>query len=225
MFDQLTDLVAQASGWAYAAVLVLALVDAVLPVVPSETAVITAGLVAASGRLSLALVVLSAAVGAVLGDNLAYAIGHRYGGAISDRFFAGEKSRGRLEHAKRHLAQRGGELIMVARFVPGGRAAVTLTAGLTRYSWRRFVAYDLAAGLLWAGYGGLLGYFGGRAFEQQAWKGLLLALATALALTAVTEGVRRLRRRDGAARLTCQDGRLRLSGERPDRSRRKVLEH
>ena len=43
MFNQFTQLVSNASGWAYAVVFVLALLDAILPVVPSETAVITAG--------------------------------------------------------------------------------------------------------------------------------------------------------------------------------------
>src|SRR5438046_10414593 len=75
VFNQFTDYVANASGWAYAAVFLLALLDAILPVVPSETAVITAGVVAAGGRLSLALVVVSAAVGAVAGDNIAYLVG------------------------------------------------------------------------------------------------------------------------------------------------------
>jgi membrane protein DedA with SNARE-associated domain len=64
VFNQFTHYVANASGWAYAVVFLLALLDAVLPVVPSETAVITAGVVAASGHLSLLLIVVSAAAGA-----------------------------------------------------------------------------------------------------------------------------------------------------------------
>lgn len=195
MFEQFTDLVAHASGWAYAVVFLLAVIDAVFPVVPSETAVITAGVVAAAGDLSLPLVIPAAAAGAFLGDNLAYAIGRRYGARASRRFFAGEKARRRVVWAKRSLAERGGELITVARFIPGGRTAVTLTAGLTEFPWRRFAAYDAGAAILWAGYGGLLGYFGGRAFEQQAWKGLLLALGIALGVTGSTEVIRWLRRR------------------------------
>lgn len=195
MFDQFTDLVAQASGWAYAIVFLLAVIDAILPVVPSETAVITAGVVAAGGDLSLALVIPAAAAGAFVGDNLAYAIGRRYGARVSRRFFASAKAQRRIEWAKRSLDERGGELIAVARFIPGGRTAVTLTAGLTEFEWRRFASYDAVAAVLWAGYGGLLGYFGGRAFEEQAWKGLLVALGVALAVTASTELVRSLLRR------------------------------
>jgi membrane protein DedA with SNARE-associated domain len=195
MFDQFTHLVAEASGWAYAVVLLFAVIDAVLPVVPSETAVITAGVVSYSGDLSLVLVIAAAAAGAFAGDNLAYGIGHRYGARVTDRFFRGDKAQRRIGWAKRQLDERGGELIAVARFIPGGRTAVTLTAGLTHFAWRRFALFDALAAVIWAGYAALLGYFGGRAFEHQPWKGLLLALGIAFAVTIGTELVRALLRR------------------------------
>jgi len=199
VFDQFTDLVAQASGWAYAVVFLLAVIDAVLPVVPSETAVITAGVVASSGDLALPLVIAAAALGAFAGDNLAYAIGRRYGARVRDRFFYREKAARRLDWAKRQLDERGGELIAVARFIPGGRTAVTLTAGLIRYPWPRFGLFDAIAALVWAGYATTLGYYGGRAFEHEAWKGLLLALGIAFAATAAIELVRWFRRRRRSA--------------------------
>lgn len=195
MFDQFTHLVAEASAWAYVVVLVFAVVDAVLPVVPSETAVITAGVVAVSGDLSLPLVIAAAALGAFGGDNLAYGIGRRYGTRAKERFFRGEKAKRRVEWASTQLEHRGGELIAVARFIPGGRTAVTLTAGLTRFPWRRFAVFDAIAAVIWAGYAALLGYFGGQAFEHQPWKGLLVALGIAFAVTLGTELVRWLLRR------------------------------
>ena len=67
MFHQFTQMVADASGWAYAIVFVLALLDVLVPIVPSETAVITAGVVAASGDLSLGLIIPAAAAGAFIG--------------------------------------------------------------------------------------------------------------------------------------------------------------
>jgi membrane protein DedA with SNARE-associated domain len=109
MFDQLTSLVAQASGWAYVVVMPLAVVDALIPIVPSETAVITAGVVAAAGHLQLPLVLLAAALGAFAGDNLAYGLGHRYGDGVQKRFFQGDKAANRLDWAKGQLHRRGGE--------------------------------------------------------------------------------------------------------------------
>jgi len=190
MFSHFTQLVSDASGWAYGIVFLLALLDAVLPVVPSETAVITAGVVASSGDLSLAVVIPVAAAGAFLGDNTAYWIGRRFGARVVDRFFSGEKSRRRIEWAERRLTERGGELIAIARFIPGGRTAVTLSAGLLGFPWGRFVVFDAAAAVGWALYAALLGYFGGHAFEHEAWKGLLLALAIAFAVAGGVEVTR-----------------------------------
>ena len=197
MFHEFTQLVADASGWAYAIIFVFAFFDALVPIVPSETAVITAGVVAASGDLSLGLIIPAAAAGAFLGDNTAYLIGRRFGGRATERFFTGEKSKHRMEWAEEQLSERGGELIVVARFIPGGRTAVTLSAGTLGYPWRRFVVFDLAATLLWASYSTLLGYYGGRTFES-GW-GLLLALTTAFAIAGGIELVRWAlrRRRDG----------------------------
>src|SRR3954463_3163500 len=121
MFDQFTDLVAQASGWAYLIVLALALIDVLFPLVPGETAVITAGVVAAGGDLTLPFVLVAAASGAFIGDNIAYGIGATYGRRPDNRLTRSEKSRRRLAWAKRQLDERGGELIAVARFIPAGR--------------------------------------------------------------------------------------------------------
>ena len=190
MFNHFVQLVSDASGWAYGIVFLLALIDALLPVVPSETAVITAGVVAAAGSLNLALIVLAAACGAFAGDNLAYLVGYRFGGRAADRFLRGEKGKRSLRWAEAQLSERGGELIAVARFIPGGRTAVTLSAGTVRFPWPRFAVFDAIAAVIWGGYATLLGYFGGKTFEGAAWKGLLLALGIAFALTGLIEAVR-----------------------------------
>ena len=179
-----------ASGWAYLIVALLAYFDALVPAVPSETSVITAGVVASAGELNLPLIVGAAASGAFLGDNTAYFIGRRFGARINERFFSGEKARKRTEWAQQQVSERGGELIAIARFIPGGRTVVTLSAGTLGYPWRRFVLFDAAAALGWALYASLLGYFGGHAFEAAPWKGLLLALGIAFSVAGAIEVVR-----------------------------------
>jgi membrane-associated protein len=190
VFNQFTQFVSDASGWAYAVVFAFALFDAIVPVVPSESSVITAGVVAAAGHLSLALVVVSASAGAVAGDNIAYLIGRRFGEPVTNRFFASSKARGRLAWARRQLNERGGQLILVGRFIPGGRTVVTISAGTLRFPWPRFVAVDTVAGVGWALYAALLGYFGGRVFEAAPWKGLLLALGIGFAVAGMVEAGR-----------------------------------
>jgi membrane-associated protein len=200
VFGQFTQLVSEASGWAYGIVFLLAYLDVLVPVVPSEASVITAGVVASVGGLYLPLIIVAAACGAFLGDNTAYLIGRRFGPRATKRLLRGGKAEKTLDWAERQLTRRGGELIVVSRFIPGGRTAVTLAAGTLAFPWRRFAVFDAVAALIWALYASLLGYFGGRAFENEAWKGLLLALGLGFAVTGVIEAVRWLLRRRSSQR-------------------------
>jgi membrane protein DedA with SNARE-associated domain len=202
VFQQFTDLVANASGWAYAILFALALLDALIPIVPSETSVITAGVVASQGDLNIMLVILFAAAGAFAGDNISYFLGDRYGRRINDRFFTSDKAQKRIGWGQRQVEERGGELIVIARFIPAGRTVVTLSAGTLGYPWRRFVLFDAIAASIWALYAALLGYVGGHAFEEQPWKGLLLAFAIALAVTGGVELFRWWKRRRQSSQTT-----------------------
>jgi membrane-associated protein len=182
------------SSWTYAIVFAIAALDAFFPVVPSETALITAGVASAAGDLSVWLVILCAATGAVLGDNVSYWLGRTFGERVVNRYFSGER-RKHFESAERALRERGGYFIVVGRFIPGGRIAVTFAAGTVVMPWLRFIRWDVLAATLWAIYGGLLGYFGGRTFERQEWKGLLLAFAVAAGVAGAVEAVRWYRKR------------------------------
>jgi len=195
MFSQFTSLVAEASGWAYLVLFLFALLDAVFPVVPSEASLITAGSVAANGSLKIPIVIAVAAVGAFCGDNIAYLLGRYFGDWAQRRFLSGEKGQRRLHWAEGQLEERGGQLIIVGRFIPGGRTLVALTAGSVRYPWRRFALFDVIAAVTWALYAGLLGYAGGHAFEDRPWAGLLLAFGIAITVTIGTEVIRAYLRR------------------------------
>jgi membrane protein DedA with SNARE-associated domain len=195
LFKSLVNLVS-GSPWTYVAVLGIAAGDAVLPLLPSETVVITAGVVASSGDLILALVLTSAFAGALIGDNACYFLGSRIGRGGAERVLRGERGRRSLDWAEDTLAERGGMLIVVARFIPGGRTATTLTAGIVGFPWKsRFLPITVVAAVLWALYCGLLGYFGGRAFEDQPWKGLVLAFGIAGGVALTVEAVRHIRNR------------------------------
>jgi membrane-associated protein len=193
MFESLTEYVS-GSPWTYAFLLVIAALDVIIPLVPSETSVILAGVLASTGDLNLVLVILFAAGGAILGDNIAYWIGRKVGHRIVDRWFKGER-RKQVDWAHKQVQERGGYLIVIGRFIPGGRTAVTLSCGMLEMPWRRFIAFDVAAGLVWGTYAALLGYVGGRTFEENPFKGFLLAFAVALAIAGVIEAYRWFRRR------------------------------
>jgi len=197
LFQSLTDYVS-GSPWTYAFLFGVAALDVVFPLVPSETSVILAGVIASTGDLVLFAVILVAAAGAILGDNTAYVIGRTVGHRLVNRFFSGER-RKRIDWAEQQIEERGGYLILVGRFIPGGRTAVTLACGLLEMRWRRFISFDIAAGLMWASYAALLGYFGGKAFEEQPWKGFVVAFVVALGITGAIELYRWLRKRGAFA--------------------------
>jgi membrane-associated protein len=195
VFQSIVDAVS-GSDWSYLVVFVIAMLDAFFPIVPSEATAIAAGVVAGTGGLRVELVILAAALGAIAGDNISFAGGHFLGERLNQRFFQGEKAKKRVEWARKLLQERGGYLIVVARFIPGGRTVVTFTAGFVDgMPWHRFIRFDVLAGAIWGAYAVLLGYFGGRTFEEEPWKGLLLAFAIALVVTGVVELVRHLRGR------------------------------
>ncbi|HEY3069300.1 MAG TPA: DedA family protein [Gaiellaceae bacterium] len=198
MFQSLTDHVS-GSPWTYAFIFALAALDVVFPLVPSETSVILAGVLAASGDLILFAVILVAAGGAILGDNVAYVVGRTAGPWVVRRFFSGGRKR-RVDWAEKQVQERGGYLILVGRFIPGGRTAVTLACGLLEMRWHRFIRFDVAAGLMWASYAALLGYFGGKAFEESPLKGFAVAFVVALAITGGIEVYRWWKKRGALAR-------------------------
>jgi membrane-associated protein len=195
------------SPLSYVIAVLLPAFDALIPLLPSETAVIALG-VATAGSVDprAAALVALAALGAFLGDNAAYLLGRRFGPAAARRVFAGERGARRLAWAERSLHRFGARIIIACRFIPGGRTAITLTCGLVGYPRRRFVAVTAAAAVIWASYAFLIGRLGGRAFEDRPWAGLLLALGLTIAVSAVIEVARRAwgwRRRLGARSQRC----------------------
>ncbi|MGI9607811.1 MAG: DedA family protein [Acidimicrobiales bacterium] len=199
------------SPWFFLLLFSVAFLDSVFPVVPSEFTVIAGGVAAGSETLidgrpivSIVLVILVGAIGAYLGDSLAYLIGNRSDKLLRRWFFRGERGEERLLATGEQIRKRGGLLLITARFIPGGRTAMTFSCGLTGQpflAW--FTRWDLLATTLWASYAGLLGFLVGDAVENQS-TALWLAFGLALGITLVIETGRylidRMRTSPGAER-------------------------
>ncbi|MDX6431734.1 MAG: hypothetical protein QOE54_4100 [Streptosporangiaceae bacterium] len=196
MIDAILNLLSGAvtSPWVYPLLFAMAMLDGVLPVLPAESLLITAGMYAASGHPNIFLVILLGAAGAFAGDHVAYLIGRFSGGRLGRWMPPGTRRGNLLEWAGRTLAARGGLILVVARYIAGGRNAATMTMGAVGYPLRSFSFYDGIGTLSWAMASSLVGYLGGVAFEGHPIRGLLFGIGLALAVTALVEGVRHLRR-------------------------------
>lgn len=176
--------------WFLAIVFVIAMLDSVIPVVPSETAVIAGGVAAGQGHYFVGFVIVVGAAGAFVGDNIAYLIGDKLSEFIDRRAAKRPKLATRIEWAKKQIYRRGGSLLITARFIPGGRTALTVSCGLTRQPRRWFMGWIAVASVIWATYAAGLGYFFGNRFENNHTAAFLVAFGTALSVTVFIEVIR-----------------------------------
>ena len=200
IFEGISNVAEDAARYGYWAVLLVVAGDGVFPLLPGETAIVAAAVLAADGSLSLPLVILAGAAGAVIGDSAAYWVGRAGGGPIKRGLtrFAGEE---RLEAAERMVQRQGPALVFVGRFLPGIRIAINLSCGAGQMAYPRFLFFDMLGGIVWATQAALLGYFAGKAFADQLWVAFVVAFGVTLlvgGLIAIKERQRVKRERAAA---------------------------
>jgi membrane protein DedA with SNARE-associated domain len=199
--ELLNDLIFQAaaSPWLLLVMFGVAVVDGFFPPVPSETLLVAAAAVAASaGTGNIVLLCAVAAIGAIIGDNIAYAIG-RGVGIDRWRWMRRPRAAATVERAQRALEHRGAPLILAARYVPVGRVAVNMTAGALRYPWRRFLPLSAVAGITWAAYSAGIGLIAGAWLKDQPLLSAVIGIVCALVLGFVVERITAARRRRASA--------------------------
>lgn len=203
MTDLLTAMATPA--WIYLAIFGFLTVDAMVPVVPIQAIMITSGALTVYGRLSLPVVIAVGALGMFTGDAIAFTLG-RTAGHVGNHWLSSRLTRLRNKFAPRQddgeqtpsktkraaerftrgLRRPGPLVLLLCRFVPGGRMAAGYHAGRSGYPIKLFIAYDGAAALAWATYGGLVGHIGGTAITNSAWR--LFAIAATAAVIFGTAG-------------------------------------
>jgi membrane protein DedA with SNARE-associated domain len=196
LLDQITETLTSLitdSPWTYLLILGLAALDVILPIIPSEASVLIAAVLAGTGHLNIVLIMVAAALGAFIGDNVAYWIGRTAGRPLIERLLGGRWDR--LAWVEGQLETRGGSLIVTGRFIPGGRSVVAIGAGVLHMPWPRFAAWDALAAVIWAIQAALPGFIGGAAFEERPWLGLLFGVVISVSLVVGIEAIRWWRRR------------------------------
>jgi membrane protein DedA with SNARE-associated domain len=188
---------ALASQWLLLVIVGLAVVDALLPMVPSEALIIAAGVGAAAGGQNLMAVIAAASLGSFAGECIAFLIGRGFGTAVRARLAPGTPRAELFARTERTLTTRGGLILLTARFIPAGRTIAALAAGASRFPVRRYVGFSALGATLSAAYVAMLGFLGGAAFASDPLVALAVSLGIGTAIGSVAGLVGRIR--SGAA--------------------------
>jgi membrane protein DedA with SNARE-associated domain len=154
-------------SWGYLAVFTVVALESLGIPLPGETTLIIAALLAAAGTLQIAGVIIAGALGAIIGDNIGFAIGWWGGYRLLVRY-------GRYVHldqagvkVARHIFRRhGGKVVFFGRFVSILRAYAAFLAGTSRMRWPAFLAFNASGGIIWAAGWGLAAYSAGSALQR-----------------------------------------------------------
>ncbi|MDP8992589.1 MAG: DedA family protein [Actinomycetota bacterium] len=161
---------------------------------PGDSLLVTAGVFAARGDLTLPVVVVGVFLAAVAGDQVGYAFGRRVGPALfrrpDSRFFKQEH----VETARRYFAEHGPKTIVLARFVPFVRTFAPIVAGVGRMHYPTFVSFNVVGGLLWGVGVTMVGFLLGEAFNVDRYLLPIIALIVAASLVPVAREALKARR-------------------------------
>jgi membrane protein DedA with SNARE-associated domain len=191
-----------ATGIAYLLLFVLVGGESAGVPLPGETALITASVLASQGKLSLPLVIATAASAAIIGDNFGYLLGRHGARRLLER--PGWLARRRLEILRRgeeFFERHGGKTVFLGRWLPILRITAAWLAGAHHMPWPKFLAWNAAGGIAWAVSVGILAYLTGEAAEAVVRTAGYVALGvfTVVLVALVAWAVRRARARSSAS--------------------------
>jgi membrane protein DedA with SNARE-associated domain len=151
---------------------------------PGETALFAAAILASKGKLSIEAVIAVAAAAAILGDNVGYLIGRRFGRRLLEAPGPFERHRRAvITYGQPFFDRHGPKAVFLGRFVSGLRITAAWLAGVNRMRWRDFLFWNATGGIVWAAAVGLLAYSFGhaaeRAIKTAGLAGLVLAVLVA----------------------------------------------
>ena len=186
-------------AWSYLTVFLLVFGDAICALLPGETTLNAASTLAAAGSLSLGLVMLAGALGAIAGDSALYWIARASARRVAPRLEQVEQNE-RAASVLRFMGSSAPLLLLAGRYVPGLRFAVNATLGLNRYPYRSFLLWSACGGTLWSVYTCGLAYLVGTALSDFPLASVLISgLITTIALGAIFIIARRVRSADASA--------------------------
>jgi membrane protein DedA with SNARE-associated domain len=193
--ETLNHLVVHHGYWVVA--VVVGLESMGLPL-PGETTLVTSAIYAGTTHeLNIWALVLAAAIGAIVGDNLGFWIGRRYGYALLLRYgYVIRLNERRIKLGQFAFERHGGKVVFFGRFVAFLRVVAALLAGINCMDWRRFLLFNALGGIVWATLFALAGYVFGEKIE--AVKTSFAVLGIVLAVLGCIAGMWFVRRHEAA---------------------------
>lgn len=162
-------------------------------VLPGETTVLVAGVIASQGGINIGVLCVLVVVAAVVGDSVGYAVGHHFGDRLlANRFL--QRHREELDSAVEGMRRRGPTYVFLGRFTAFLRAVMPGLAGVSRMRYRRFLVANALGGLVWGVAYSLFGYFGGSQLPKIEKYSGWVSLALVAALVVSVLGMHYLRR-------------------------------
>ena len=153
--------------YGYGFLLLVVLLESTGLPLPGESLVMAAGMLAGEGSMNLPAVLGAAFLGSIVGDNLGYLVGRRYGRAIvvrwGEKVGLGEK---RFAMVEERFQSYGFMVVLIARFVIILRQLNGFVAGTMHMSWPKFVLYNAISAAAWSGAYGFGAYLFGTAFKH-----------------------------------------------------------
>lgn len=179
-------------------------------VLPGETSVILGGFIASQGKVNIAVLIALVVAAAIVGDSCGYLVGQRYGTKLLSLRVL-HRRQATIDRALDGLERRGPAYVFLGRFTAFFRAVVPGLAGMSRLSYRRFLAANVLGGICWGVAYPLLGYFAGDAYkgierDSGYAAGGVAALVVVLAVWFYLRGRRRARTEEARFTAARDDG-------------------
>jgi membrane protein DedA with SNARE-associated domain len=150
---------------------------------PGETALVAAAILASQGKLQIWLVIVIGVTSAIVGDNIGYWLGRRYGRSV---FMAPGPFLHHRVHAVRYgdgfFKRHGAKAVFLGRWIALVRFATAWLAGINRMPIKRFFFWNAFGGITWGITYGLVGYYGGKAAAHVLAQAGLVGLGVMVAM-------------------------------------------
>lgn len=193
---EIVELIAHYGDWTYAILFAVIFVETglvIMPFLPGDSLLFTAGAIAATGALNVWLLIALLFIAAVVGDSVNYWLGSRLGKAVFRRY-PGIFKPEYLKTTEAFYEQYGGKTIVLARFVPIVRTFAPFVAGVGKMRYGYFLSYNVLGAAIWAGGVTVLGYvFGNLPIVRDNLTLALLLIVIVSTVPMVTEFLRHRR--------------------------------